>query len=139
MKKKKALTGPPLHLLHQAPQSQRGRAGASGEEAQSPAPGVTVDGAVPRFPEGGRARQSVHEGKSRTRREPNGKKRSENLMEAMFPFADLVRLRAGRPLRSPGPGEGSEGAAETQPAASQTVSGTRNASCHDHLSGRTID
>lgn len=57
----------------------------------------------------------------------------------MFPFADLVPLRAGRPLRSPGPGEGSEGAAEAQPAAPQTVSGTSNAPRHDHLSGRDID
>lgn len=42
-------------------------------------------------------------------------------------LADLVPLRAGRPLRSPGPGEGSEGAAEAGSAASvQTVSGTRS-------------
>lgn len=50
-------------------------------------------------------------------------------------LADLVPLRAGRPLRSPGPGEGSEGAAEAQPAASQTVSGGGNAPRHHHLSG----
>lgn len=48
---------------------------------------------------------------------------------------DLVPLRAGRPLRSPGPGEGSEGAAEARPAAPETVSGVGKAARHDQLSG----
>lgn len=48
---------------------------------------------------------------------------------------DLAPLRAGRPLRSPGPGEGSEGAAEARPAASETVSGVGDAARHDQLWG----
>lgn len=51
------------HLLHQALQSERGWEGGSGEETQSPAPGVTVDGSVQRFPEGGRTCQTLHEGR----------------------------------------------------------------------------
>lgn len=38
---------------------------------------------------------------------------------------DFVPLRAGRPLRAPGPGEGREGAAEAPSAASETVSFVR--------------
>lgn len=56
----KALTE--SHLLHQAKQSERGQEGGSGEETESPAPGVTVDGSLQRFPEGRRACQTVHEG-----------------------------------------------------------------------------
>lgn len=51
------------HLLHQALQSERGWEGGSGEETQSPAPGVTVDGSLQRFPEGGRTCQTLHEGR----------------------------------------------------------------------------
>lgn len=51
------------HLLHQTVRSERGKEGGSGEEAKGPAPGVTLDGSLQRFPEGGRACQAVREGR----------------------------------------------------------------------------
>lgn len=114
------------HLLHQALQSERGWEGGSGEETQSPAPGVTVDGSLQRFPEGGRTCQTLHEGRKYN---VPGKRRklgvnliSNGRNENGHFLPDFVSLRAGWPLCAPSPGEGREGAADTVPAASQTVS-----------------
>lgn len=114
------------HLLHQALQSERGWEGGRGEETQSPAPGVTVDGSLQRFPQGGRTCQTVHEGRKSN---VPGKKRKLGVNWTSYGrnenghfLPDFVPLRAGWPLRAPGPGEGREGTADTVPAASQTVS-----------------
>lgn len=114
------------HLLHQATQRERGSEGGSGEEAETPAPGVAVDVALQRLPERRRACQALHEGRTHC---ANGKGwklggrwtlygRNEN----WHFLPDSLSLCAGWSLWAPGPGEGCGGAAETLPPASQTVS-----------------
>lgn len=109
------------HLLHQATQRERGQEGGPGEETKSAAPGVTVDGPLQGLPEGWRARQAVHEGRKYNvlgKGWKLGMRRNEN----WYFLPDFVSLRVGWSLWAPVAGDGCEGAAETLPAASQTVS-----------------